>query len=780
VSLAYAPQPQDGAQQAQQGAYDDAQRDVLLRQLRQEEERALQFAQSELNDSFVDALKHYNGEPYGDEEEGRSQVVTRELFEQIQWTMAALMRVFCGGGNILSIEATSEQDAEYADSVADYLNWILQNDNPGFRLLFNFGFDGLLQRNGWLGCYWRDRDYRPPELKTGLNIMQVSQLSADPTIKVIGQDFDQESEAGGIRLLIQKLKSPARLEICCFAPEDMRLCGRVEDIENPRYIGCVRRKLLGEIIQLWPQHTEELLAYGRKAATGSLRSAEVRQERFGDSDPTLNMADPSGVSTEVELLEEYLRIDLDEDNYPELVRAYRCGDVLLDVQEVEEHPFGTWSPHPVPHKLIGLSYDDVMGDLQKRSTVLNRAALDATYNGVVAREAYDKNRVNVAALMSTYTGTKVEVDGPPGESIKQLSGDVSTAEAAWRALAQLNVMVQDRVGRPPQGQGMDPDALLKNEHSGKAIDLLQTAGAARQELLARHMGDGLEAFLGKVYRMVCRNQNEARQMRIGGKACVFDPSTWNSDLRVRVHTGLGTGNRDQTLMGLQVIAQRQLGYVEQLGPDNPFVSAANMSRTDDEICRALGYHSKDAFFSEPPPQPVMGPDGQPQVDPQTGQPATQDWKPPPKQDPALAKIEADAKAREAQQAQDAQTAEAKHSLALEMAAAKHKLEMEKAALQLQAQRDQMEAERRQAMLELQIQREAAAEKLRIAQEESNNKIALAVKQMQADMQLAVMQMKLDTALERERIAADERVGKMQSHESDSEDSPSIDTDVNGR
>lgn len=743
MSLAYAPQP--GGYDGPTQGYDEEQQDRLLRQLRMEEERALQFQQADLSQNFVDALKHYEGQPYGDEEEGRSQVVTRELFEQIQWTMAALMRVFCSGGNILSLEATSEADAKYADAAADYLNWILQSDNPGFRLIYNFGFDGLLQKNGWLACYWRDKEYRAPQLLTGLNLMQVQQLMAEGDVEIIGQDFDQESEAGGIRLLVRRVKTPGRAEICCYAPEDMRVSGRTEDIENPGYIGCVRRKLLGEVMRFWPDKAEALAGYVNKSQVISLRNAEVRQQRFGDDTSIYsNTNDPTGVATEVEVLEEYLRIDLDGDSYPELVRTFRCGDILLDAEEVEEHPFGTWSPHPVPHRLIGQSYDDVMGDLQKRSTVLNRAALDATYQSVVNREAYDINRVtDIGALTATYAGAKVPVDGPPGEALLPLTGGIDTAKVAYEALTLVDVMVQNRVGRPPQGQGMDPDALLKNEHSGKAIDLLQTAGAARQELLARHMGDGLEAFLGKVYRLVCRHQNQPRQLRIGGKACVFDPRTWNSDLKVRVHVGLGTGNRDQTLTGLQMIAQRQQAYVEYLGPDNPFVTATNMSRTDDEFCRALGYHSKDAFFSEPPEQPVAGPDGQPVMDPQTGQPATQPWKPAPQPSPEMAKVQA-----------DAQAAQATHML---------KVEEAKATLTLQQQKDQaqLQSQEAEAALKLQIMRENADAEQRLAEQKAQAEAALARAKADAEYQLAVQQADREYQLALLKIQSEERIAMEQ-------------------
>ncbi|NBW23060.1 MAG: hypothetical protein EBR82_85465, partial [Caulobacteraceae bacterium] len=85
----------------------------LLRLLKGEENDALGYRQSELQQQQIDALKHFFGERYGDEEDGRSQVVTREVFETIEWTIPDLMRVFAGGNNVVYLEETSQQDAKF-------------------------------------------------------------------------------------------------------------------------------------------------------------------------------------------------------------------------------------------------------------------------------------------------------------------------------------------------------------------------------------------------------------------------------------------------------------------------------------------------------------------------------------------------------------------------------------------------------------------------------------------------------------------------------------------
>lgn len=720
----------------------------LLTYLKAEEEQAFTFAQQEIVDQQIDALQRYFGEKYGDEEEGRSQVCTREVLESIEWTRPDLMRVFASGGNVIYLEETSQEDAKYSQDASDYMQWVFFSDNPGFELLDDFAFDGLLHRRGYLACYWVDKEYRAPQSLSGLNIVQVQQLMQDPQVEIIGQDFDQESETGGINLVVRRTKSPARAVIESIAPEDMRLQDRMVDVDGNRYIGRVHRMLCGEACQRWPEKRDDIIAEcSKKTGEFTRRSIDVRTERFQDGTDIWKVQG-NEAGQEVEILEEYLRADLNEDDYPETIRAYRVGDVVLEFDEVEENPFGSWTPVRVPHRFHGLSMHDLTVDLQRRATVLTRAALDAVYQSVVNREFFDRNKLDEdgqMAIMSTIAGTKVPVNGNPNDVIMQVSGGIDTAQVAWEALNQLNATLENRTGATRQTQGVDPDSLLKGPHSGKAIALLQSAGGARKEMIARNMASGLGAFFSKLYRLVCRNQNEPRQAKVGGKWCQFDPRTWNSDLRVIIHTGLGTGNREDTIAGLMMIRDEQNMVIEALGPDNPNVTMENRYALQEELTRALGYRSGDRFFSEPPQVPVTGPDGQPQIDPQTGQPQTKPWAPPPQQDPAMAKVQADTQAKQAQMQLDAQTAQAKQQLEVEKTQAQLANDNEKSAAQL-------EQDRQKAELDIALAREKAAAELQLAREKAQAEFMLAQQKMDNEMTLAREKMAMEASLQREQLA----------------------------
>lgn len=733
MALAYDAQPT--GEQLSEEQQKLAREEKLVRMLKVEEEDSLGYAQTEVAEQQMEALRRYFGEKYGDEEEGRSQVTTREVFETIEWTRPDLMRVFASGGNVVSLEETQPEDARYAKDAADYLQWIFWQDNPGFELLDDFAFDGLLHRRGYLAAYWVDDEYRAPQALSGLDIMQVQELMNDPEIEIVAQDFDQESEAGGISLIVRRRKSPARAVIETIAPEDMRLNGRAVTLDKARYVGRVLRMLRGEVAKKWPEKRAEIMAWssGTQSAIGAVRRAEdVRSERFrGDRIDWSDAGDEA--SEELEVLEEYLRVDLNGDDYPEMIRSYRLGDILLEESEVEENPFASWTPIRIPHRFMGLGAHDITADLQRISTVLMRAGLDAVYQSVVNREAFDATKVDAdGPINSTYTGTKIPVQGDPTSAIMPLVGGLNTATVAWEALEVNARRIEDRTGATRQTRGLDADKLSK-DHSGVALDKLQLNADARKEMYARNMASGLGDFFSKLYRLVCRNQNAPRQAKVGGKWCKFDPRSWNSDLRVSIYSG--GMNRERSLVGLQLIGAEQDKIIEALGPGNPIVTVKNRFAYQEALCREVGYRSAEQFFTEVPDQPVTGPDGHPAVDPETGEPQMQPWAPPPQEDPAMEKVKVDAQAKQAEMALRAE--ETKANLALQE-------QKDGATLAQQAEK---------AALDLQLAREKAAAEIDLANRKAQAEIELAWAKFKAEQELARQKMQAEQELARMQIAA---------------------------
>ena len=54
------------------------------------------------------ALDYYNSEPFGNEVEGRSQVISSDVLEAVESVLPSLLRIFTAGDDIVKFEPVSE------------------------------------------------------------------------------------------------------------------------------------------------------------------------------------------------------------------------------------------------------------------------------------------------------------------------------------------------------------------------------------------------------------------------------------------------------------------------------------------------------------------------------------------------------------------------------------------------------------------------------------------------------------------------------------------------
>ena len=95
---------------------------------------ATSFIDAELSPVRARAIQYYRGEPFGNEEEGRSQVVSTDVRDTINGIIPSLMKVFFGSKKIVQFAPRNPEDVASAEQATDYINHIFQNDNNGFLI----------------------------------------------------------------------------------------------------------------------------------------------------------------------------------------------------------------------------------------------------------------------------------------------------------------------------------------------------------------------------------------------------------------------------------------------------------------------------------------------------------------------------------------------------------------------------------------------------------------------------------------------------------------------
>lgn len=745
----------------------------LLAALKAEEAQAVGYETSSEVVKHTEALDRYFGKPYGDEIDGRSRITTREIYETVAWTVPDILDIFAAGGRICDLEPT-DPAAEHAPTCAlitgqmppqaqqpqqpgqtpappqpqapactcggkaleqraDFLNYTFFNDNKGVLILHDYIFDALMHPRGYADIEWDDEpSYAGWEEYSNLSPAEVQALIDDPTAELDPESLKEgptdpsEDYPDGIAYELRARKK-LRDGYGCVSnvpPEDMFVNGRATDMASARYKGRLLRWRRSVWKQKFKAKAAEIEEYSAGDESTSIDTDERRQARFDDNQASYGEWAAAANKAAEELVgrKEYIwYADPDTTDDAVLLRVYRLGDLILEVEEVDDDPFASAAGHRVPHRLQGLSIPEILGDLQKLKTVLTRALVDGTMQANVPRVAADKNAVNLDDLLNLSHGAVIRVDGAPGDKLLPFqTNDLSAS--TLKALEWTNQIIEQRAGVTRHAQGMDPDSL---NHTAKGIQLIQQAANAIKRLLARLIGVGVEEMMGKLDAVILRNQKNERTVKLGRDWVSVDPRSWSPAARVTVSVGLGTGAKDVQLQFLQMIQQDQVAVVANYGPQNPSVTMKHLYNTVTEKLRVMGYQSPDKFFSEP-----VNADGSP-------------WMPEPAPNPDQQKVQA-------------QIQEGQARLQMDQQKSQMDAQMEVQRVQMDAQVKQFET---QAKAQSDVER--ASLDAQIAQMKAQAEISLMHEKMQLEMQMKREQMAFEMQMQREQFEFEKQQSQLQ-------------------
>ena len=145
------------------------------------------------------ALKFYEGQPFGNEVEGRSQVVMRSVLEAVEWVLPALIRIFTASDQICVVEPPRPGTEDQAKQATEYRNYIFR-DNQGFLLIHDWFKDALLEKLGWVKYYWNTQRTTETQSYTGLTKEQYDVLlGGDTDVEVVKvTHYPQDNDEFGL------------------------------------------------------------------------------------------------------------------------------------------------------------------------------------------------------------------------------------------------------------------------------------------------------------------------------------------------------------------------------------------------------------------------------------------------------------------------------------------------------------------------------------------------------------------------------------------------------
>ena len=100
--------------------------------------------------------------------------------------------------------------------------------------------------------------------------------------------------------------------------------------------------------------------------------------------------------------------------------------------------------------------------------------------------------------------------------------------------------------------------------------------------------------------MVCKYQQKEKIVRIRGKYIPMRPYEWKDRVNVSVHVGLGSGSKEQQLIMVNAILERQMQAINlQQNVYGPMVNLRNIYNSLKKLTENAGLNTVEPFFMDP-------------------------------------------------------------------------------------------------------------------------------------------------------------------------------------
>ena len=561
----------------------------LLNLIEHEEANCIGTTSGELSSQRQKAMEYYYSQPYGNEVEGRSQVVTSEVLDAIEGILPALMGIFTSSDEIVRFEPQGPEDEAASQQATDFINYIFSRLNNGFLVLYCFFKDALLQKNGFCKVYWEEYDSAKKDTYQGLDENTFTMMVMDAGVEVLAHT---KNEDGTHDVVLRKTRKEGRVCIEPIPPEEVLISRDTpNEIKRARFVEHRRKMTVSQLREMGFEVSDDI--------GGPEASAEYNMERLArtDYDDSGSREEDSGAldksMKEVWVSEAYVKADFDGDGIAESRKVTKVGRKILDNVEFDGVPIVTASPIIMPHKIMGLSLADLVMDIQLVKSTITRQLLDNAYHQNNRQYEVLDGMVNMDDMLTSRPGgiKRVKAIG----SIKPI--DVPLFGAPFVGLLNYFDQVKEsRVGKRTFAPGPNAD-VLKGTATG--AEVYKAWDEERTLLIARILAEtGVKELFWKILELVSKHQTQPQIVKLRNKWVQVDPREWKDKFNMTVTVGLGTGSQQQTLQGAMGLIGVQFEMMKA-GLADRVVTEMNMFNAAKEYAKAIFPKKADSFFTDP-------------------------------------------------------------------------------------------------------------------------------------------------------------------------------------
>jgi hypothetical protein len=572
-------------------------------------EDAVSYIDADVSPIRAKGTEYYRGDPFGNEEDGRSQVVAMEVRDTVSAMLPSLMRVFFSTENVVEFMPRGPEDVTGAQQATDYANYVFTNDNNGFMTTYALFKDSLVRKCGIAKYWWDEVDEVKIDEYSGLDDQTVQVLMQEGAEVKIVVSYPEPGAMPQMDMTtgqpmpvpmvhdvqIKRTTKDGRIRIMAVPPEELILDRRARSFEDAGIIAHRQMATVDDLLKMG----YELEEIEENISSTDLDSNDEYLARQPLS-TTLGAGDSlNPMQRRVLYIESYIRVDYDGDGIAELRKVCCMGSGYTVVRNLPASyiPFVDFPCDPEPHTspLEAMSIFDVTHDIQEIKSEIMRNTLDSLAQSIHPRTAVVEGQVNIDDVLNNETGAIIRMRAP---GMVQPFSSPFVGQAAFPMLDYMDAMREDRTGMSKAAMGLDPDALQSTTKAAVAATV--SASQSRLELQARLLAEGMKKLFKGILYLMTTHQDKPRMIRLRNEWVQIDPRVWNTSMDVTVNIGLGNGDTNDRIQALTNIANKQEQIIQQYGLNNPVVTPAMYIRTIQKIVELSGVKDASSYFQALP------------------------------------------------------------------------------------------------------------------------------------------------------------------------------------
>ena len=570
---------------------------------------AVNYIDDTVSPNRAEATKYFRGEPFKNEEDGRSTVVDMTVRDTVGKIMPALLRVFFGQDKVCEFTPQTAGDIPFAAWATDYVNYVLTKDNNLFLELQSCWQDALVRKVGVIKYWWEENGDDEAYDLTGITEEALIALNSDGELQVdilstvIDEMNPQIPPVHSVR--ITHRKKNGRVKVKSLPCEEFLIDRQATSLEDAMLTAHRRMATVSELVKMgYDRDLVEDHASGVDPLNDNIerrvRNPAAQQYGFRSEES----------QKLVEYVEAYTKVDWNNDGIAELRKICCMGTSykIVHHQPWDRPPFATFCPCPESHTFFGQSIFDLVGDIQKIKSNVLRNSLDSLSLSIHPRMTVVEGQANLDDVQNTEIGAIIRQSQPGAVQSLVLP---FVGKEAFPMLGYLDSIKEDRTGISKASQGLDAESLQST--TAVAVNATIQGAQAQVEMIARIFAEtGMKNLFQGVLKLVVAHQDYERIVRLRDTFIPIDPRPWNADMDVNLDVPLGAASEQERIDSLSAIIVKQDEILTKFGPDNPLVSLEQYRNAIAAQIRMAGFKNTGAFISEgeiqtppkPPPKPT--------------------------------------------------------------------------------------------------------------------------------------------------------------------------------